>query len=648
MKGVDVGTIIDGSYRVDRLLGRGGFGVVYECLELQLERPVALKMLDPELANERELRRFLGEGRHLASLNHPNVVHIYRFGTHGELPYLAMELVRGRTLRELFREGSMPVRRSLELIHQVALGLQAIHAMGILHRDVSPNNVMVTDDETAKILDLGLSKDMNRFTSMDSRNMLYGTLAYTSPEQIEGKGSSVASEVFSFGVILYEALAGVHPFRAEHHMSLLYNIAQREPEALTTYIESCPPALALLVEGSLSKRPADRPQTMSEVAAAIGELLGSSKVDRAVASAAGADRAPHGPRNPYLNRMMIKHREDFFGRVQEVKRIFARLNANPPGSISIVGDRKIGKSSLLSYVYNRQNRNTQLEDPDKTVMVFLDLQEEKQMSMEVFVKILLGIANYELRGRLDVSDCTLDLDGVKDMVKRLDGAGFRLALLLDEFEGVTTNSNFSLEFFSFLRFLANHYNVAYLTSSARDLQELCHTKEISDSPFFNIFSTMRLGAFQPHEADELIRVPSERAGRPLASHAGPILEMSGFFPFFLQMACSHAIEWLEEHPGARDPDFAEIRRRFETEAILHYRYIWDGFDPHERSTVLRVARGKSLPDSLKHVLGELETRHYVDGNDGKPRLFARPFADFVRREGDRDAKPGLLARLLGR
>jgi serine/threonine protein kinase len=645
---VEIGGVIDSSYRVDRVIGKGGFGVVYECEELTLQRPVALKMLDPQLADDRELRRFLSEGRNLASLNHPNVVQIYRFGSHGERPYLVMELVRGRPMRELLRRGAMPVRRTLELMRQVADGAHAIHAMGILHRDLSPNNVVVTDSGTAKILDLGLSKDMNRLQSIESGNILYGTLPYVSPEQIEGKGSTVQSEVFSFGVMLYEALAGTHPFQAEHPMSVLFNIAQREPTPIEQRVEACPPALTELVERCLAKQPAERYTSMDEVVRAIDRLLESSKVDRAVVSAAASSPtvASGTPRNPYLNRVMIKHRDDFFGRAQEIKRISARLNATPPGSISIVGERRIGKSSLLNYVYSRQNRSALLEEPEKTVMVFLDLQAEKGMAMEAFVRVLLGIANYELRGRLDVSDCSLNLDGIKDMIQRLHGAGFRLALLLDEFEAVTTNPNFTLEFFSFLRYLANHYNVAYLTSSARDLQELCHTKEISDSPFFNIFSTMKLSVFQPHEARDLIRVPSERVGRPLEPYTDAILEMSGLFPFFIQMACSHTLEWLDEHPGI-EPDFLAIRRSFVVEASLHYRYIWEGFDSHEKSTVARVARGKSLPESLKHVLDELEARRYVDPSGGKPRLFAGPFADFVRGEADRGQKPGLLSRLFG-
>jgi len=117
---VEIGTIIDGGYRVDRLIGKGGFGVVYECEDLTLQRRVALKMLDPEKATEREMRRFVSEGRNLASLNHPNVVQIYRFGSHQDRPFLVMELVRGRPMRELLREGAMTMSRTLELMRQVA------------------------------------------------------------------------------------------------------------------------------------------------------------------------------------------------------------------------------------------------------------------------------------------------------------------------------------------------------------------------------------------------------------------------------------------------------------------------------------------------------------------------------------------------
>jgi serine/threonine-protein kinase len=281
-------------------------------------------------------------------------------------------------------------------------------------------------------------------------------------------------------------------------------------------------------------------------------------------------------------------------------------------------------------------------------MVFLDLQEDKGMSMESFVTKLLGIADYELRGRIQVSDCSRDLDGIKDLVQRLQGGEFRLAILLDEFEAVTTNPSFGLEFFSFLRFLANHYDVAYLTSSARPLQILCHTKEIADSPFFNIFSTMRLSVFQPAEAAALVRVPSAAAGRPFEGYVDEILGMAGLFPFFIQMACAHAFEWLEEHPEAERPDFDEVRRRFYEEARFHYRYIWEGFDEHERSAVLRVARGKVIPDALRHVLLELGNRHYIRSDAAGVKLFASTFEDFVQAEGGPEPKSSWVGKLLGR
>jgi hypothetical protein len=124
--------------------------------------------------------------------------------------------------------------------------------------------------------------------------------------------------------------------------------------------------------------------------------------------------------------------------------------------------------------------------------------------------------------------------------------------------------------------------------------------------------------------------------------------MAGRFPFFIQVACSHAIEWLDEHPEATEPDFGEVERRFFEEARLHFRYIWDGFDEHERSTVLRVARQRNLPDSLRHVFDELEARHYVEQDGSHARLFASTFAAFVKGEGGKSDKESWWGRMLGK
>lgn len=645
-----IGQTIDGEYKIVRLLGTGAFGSVYEAEEVSLKRPVAVKMLKAADGGDKQLQRFLNEAQLLARLNHENVVRIIRLGKHEGAPYLVMEYLTGRTLGSIMDEG-VSMKRAVGILQQICRGLHAIHELGVVHRDLSRNNIMVTAGGDAKILDLGLAKDLNH-EAYTHGQYLAGTIWYVSPEQIAGRGATPASDIFAFGVICYELLTGSNPFRAEHHMQVLYNIGHRDPEPLDVHLPTCPPTLARIVTQCIEKQPEDRPNNLQEVEQVLAGVAEGLTTETTAGTTLGATiEMPKAmlqvtSRNPYLNRVMIKRRDDFFGRAQEVRRIYARLNAIPPGSVSVVGDRKIGKSSLLNFIYNRQNRNEQLEQPEKMVMVFLDLQQQKNMTLENFVKVLLGMAGYELRGRLEIGDCSLDLDGVRDMVQRLDSNGYRLCIILDEFEAITANPNFDLEFFSFLRYLANHYNVAYLTSSARHLQSLCHNQEISDSPFFNIFSALRLSAFRPSEAEDLIRVPSERVEKPLAEYTDRIIEVAGLFPFFIQIACSHCLEYIDENPD-QALDFAEIRTRFYDEARLHYQYMWTAFDSHERSAIVRIARGKSIPDALKHVLGELSTRHYVETEDSIPRLFSATFQDFVK-TSEEGKKKSFLGRILGR
>jgi hypothetical protein len=324
---------------------------------------------------------------------------------------------------------------------------------------------------------------------------------------------------------------------------------------------------------------------------------------------------------------MIKRRGDFFGRAQEIKRIYARLNATPPGSVSVVGESKIGKSSLLNFIYMPQNRQEYLEFPDRMIMVFLDFQQEQSMTMDSFVRTLTGMASLELNGRLDVSDCSSGLDCIRSLIHRLDESGYRLAILMDGFESITRNPNFDLEFFSFLRFLANHFNVAYLTSSTRPLQILCHTQEIADSPFFNIFSTMRLGLFERADAEQLISIPSERVGNPLGAYSQDLIDLAGLFPVFLQMACSHAVEFLEEHPD-RQLDLSMVRRRFYDEAIDYYEHVWESLTVEERKTIECLANEKKLPESKEYVVPELRRKSYIWEVDGKPMLFSDTFREF--------------------
>ena len=623
--------VFGNNYVVLETLGEGSFGVVYLCHDRRLDRRVALKMLKPECTDEKELRRFMAEARRLASLNDENVVQV--FDMDESVPYMVMEYFPGRTLREIRRNPPLPLEKSLRIMIQIAQGLKAIHDVQVVHRDLSTNNIMVDDSDRAKILDLGLARDLEQI-SITATHGIAGTLKYMAPEVIAGGKATFASDIFSFGVILYELVTSEHPFEAEHFMSTLYNIVNRPHLPMSQIIPNLPPALGTLVDQCLLKDPQERLADLPLIAERLQSVLTLPELSTLSQSLSSGAVLPHKvPRfkNPYLNRVMLKRPSDFYGRKQEVKRIYSRLNATPPGSVSVVGDRKIGKSSLLNYVYMKRNRQQYLEEHDSTIMVYVDLQQQKNMSLETFVNIVLGIANLELRGRLDVTECARDLSGIRDLVERLHASNLRLVLLMDEFEAITTNPNFDLEFFSFLRYLANHYDVAYVTSSARDLQQLCHTKEIRDSPFFNIFTPLPLSVFRLEEACELIRVPSEAAGQPLRPYEKQILDMAGLFPFFLQIACSHSLELIEEDPK-RKLDFAEIHRRFYEEARLHYRFMWQTFDEHERSAILRVAEGRRIPDALWHVCEELLRKHYLESQDGETHLFSTCFKEFVESE----------------
>lgn len=644
-----IGRVLRERYRVDRVLGEGAFGVVFCCYDLNLKRNVAVKMLSGTIDGDKGLDAFLAEGQKLAALNHPNIVQIYDFGFHEKNPFIVMEYLEGKPLREILAGPRPPLRDLLELMRQVALGLEVLHSRSIVHRDLSLNNIIVTPNNSAKLLDLGLAKDLAAISTAVRDGYLVGTIAYISPEQIEGQRVTTASEVFSFGTILYEVVTGVHPFQAEHYMSMLYNIANREPAPLDVYLSNPDPQLASLVRNCLSKDSSDRPADMGAVARSLQKILGSGDLD------SSQPREAHAPgtgismsRNPYHNRAMIRRKEDFYGRSHEIRRIFSKINATPPGSVSVVGDRRIGKSSLLNHVYLRHTRDSYLEQPEKVVMIFLDFQEHKDATIESFVRVLLKTAQLELRGRLDLSGLTNDLEGIKGLVQTLHEHGFRLVIILDEFEAITRNDKFDLEFFSFLRFLANHYNVGYLTSSTKDLQLLCHANEIKDSPFFNIFSTMRLSVFRHDEALELISVPSEKIGKPLAPFSDRIIGLAGLFPFFLQIACSHCIDYLEENPDRREPDFVEVQKRFYVEVRLHYRHLWNNFDQYEKSAIRRVADTRKIPNSLEHVLQELSERHLVEIREGTPRLFSNTFEDFIRQETSIKEKASLFGWILGR
>jgi serine/threonine-protein kinase len=264
-----------GGYQILSLLGEGGMGEVYRARDLKLGREVALKVLTDAIADDPDyLRRFEEEARLASGLNHPNIVTIYGVVDEGDVACIAMELVRGRTLRELLTHDAISVRSALDLAMQIASALAAAHASGIVHRDLKPENVMVTSDGLVKVLDFGLAGRQMAQPQLASTlgGVIRGTAGYMSPEQAAGRPAGYASDQFSFGVVLYEMLSGRRAFEKTTSNETLSAILHEEPLPLHTLNAAVTAPLQQVVGRCLAKDPDNRYPDTRELAAEVRQI----------------------------------------------------------------------------------------------------------------------------------------------------------------------------------------------------------------------------------------------------------------------------------------------------------------------------------------------------------------------------------------
>jgi eukaryotic-like serine/threonine-protein kinase len=269
-------------FRIDAKLGEGGMGVVYRATDMKLGREVALKVLPRDVAGDDERRwRFLREARSAAAVTHPNIATVYEIGDADGDVFIAMELVLGETLRDKIARG-LPHAESWRIAKEIARGLSRAHDKGVVHRDLKPENVMVTTDGEVKILDFGLAKLRDPSgggllgpavsgTQKTMEGRVMGTPSYMSPEQAEGRADIDArSDVFSFGSMLYEMLAGVCPFEGGSNITILFAVIHQPPTPIASIVPDVPAALAAVIERCLAKDPAQRPSGGRELFAALG------------------------------------------------------------------------------------------------------------------------------------------------------------------------------------------------------------------------------------------------------------------------------------------------------------------------------------------------------------------------------------------
>jgi serine/threonine protein kinase len=265
-------------YRILSHIGSGGMGTVYRARDTRLGRDVALKFLPPHLSAEREAtERLLAEARAAAALQHPNVCVVHDVGeTDDGRPFIAMALCEGETLREKLRRGPFTVDAAVATAAQIARGLAAAHARGVVHRDVKPANVMLADDGTLKLLDFGLATLGDSRTIEPAANA--GTIGYMSPEQLRGDVVDHRTDLWSLGVVLYEMLAGVRPFRGQSAGALARSILDDDPSPLAAHAPAVPPLLTAIIDRLLRKDVSTRTESMgallTDLASALGQRSG--------------------------------------------------------------------------------------------------------------------------------------------------------------------------------------------------------------------------------------------------------------------------------------------------------------------------------------------------------------------------------------
>jgi len=259
------GTILAGKYRILEELGHGGMGIVYKAEDIKLKRMVALKFLPQESSSNAEAReRFVQEARAAAALSHPNICTIHEVDEREGKPFIVMEYVEGEDLRQKVRRGPLPLEEALDIMIQVAEGLEKAHQKGIVHRDIKSANVMVTESGQAKIMDFGLAK-LRGGSSLTGEGATIGTVAYMSPEQARGDKVDGRTDIWSLGVVLYEMLTGELPFRGERDVSLLYSIVHESPRSLQDKKPPVPAELQRVIERALDKDVRSRYQTAAEM-----------------------------------------------------------------------------------------------------------------------------------------------------------------------------------------------------------------------------------------------------------------------------------------------------------------------------------------------------------------------------------------------
>ena len=345
-------------YTLISKIGAGGMGEVYRARDSRLARDVAIKLLPPEVSTDSDrLQRFEQEARATSALNHPNILTVYDIGTHEGSPYIVAELLEGEELRDRLDSGSIPLRKAIDYAQQIVSGLSAAHEKGIVHRDLKPENLFITNDDRVKILDFGLAKlrgnsgdtqgleDATR-KAITNPGVVMGTVGYMSPEQVRGLLTDQRSDIFSFGVILFEMLTGKRAFQRESVVEVMHAILKDDVPDLDGDSSRATPALDKLMRRCLEKKPEHRFHSAHDLGFALEALSaptnssGSGLTTAASAAVAETPTSVWSSRLPWIVAAAFALLASavllftYFKGSTSTSAVAVRLSFNPPPNLS--------------------------------------------------------------------------------------------------------------------------------------------------------------------------------------------------------------------------------------------------------------------------------------------------------------------------
>ena len=336
-----IGKIVDDRYRIEALAGRGGTGNVYRATDITLNEPVALKLLHHylDLEIETALTRFRREFRVLARLDHPHIVRARAYGTFNDMPYVVLEFLEGRTLKEELNDGPLPAARLLNIARRVCQALAYLHARSIVHRDLKPGNLMLLNQDNGlmvKLMDFGLVRVTDVSAQLTQEGTAFGTVAYMAPEQAQGLPVDFRADLYALGVIMFEMATGRPPFFHENPAVLMMQQLTASPPPPRQFNPQVDELLEQLILQLLAREPAQRPAGAEWVAARLAKLEDDS--------APVLTTSPPPNRRDLIPRVPLIGREPAFNQLNQ---LWAQARADQGQAIFLLGAAGAGKTRLI-------------------------------------------------------------------------------------------------------------------------------------------------------------------------------------------------------------------------------------------------------------------------------------------------------------